>query len=84
MSNNIGKICLIEWIDSTEWTGWKKLPLTESDPLFIKTVGFVLKQTKKKIVIAHSVCFDAQNVLGALVIPKGAVKKITVIMGDEK
>lgn len=83
MSSNIGKICLIEWVDSTSWDGWRHLPLPDMRLSHIKTVGFVIKETKKKILISHSFSADTGNVCGTLGIPKAAITNIEVIAGEK-
>jgi hypothetical protein len=70
----MNKIVYLKWVDSTSWEGWKNLPLTDSKMCEIETIGYVIKETKKKIVIAHSIS-NANHTNGILSIPKGALLK---------
>ncbi len=68
------KSVYIMWNDSTSWAGWQKLPLKDEKMSKIETIGFVIKETKKKIIIAHSIS-DIGNAIGVLAIPKGSIIK---------
>jgi len=64
----------LKWRDSTSWNGWHNLPLTDYKIVEIETIGFVIKETKNKIVIAHSISSE-NHVNGILAIPKGVIIK---------
>ena len=68
----------IAWIDSTSnYDGWvsKKEMAKEFKCLTIKTSGYVIRERKQEIVIAHSVS-EGGSVLGVITIPKGCIKSI--------
>lgn len=63
----------ITWIDScTYGDGWVA-GVGSARPAPCTTVGFLLRETKSYIVIAHTVA--PEHVMGALTIPKVAITK---------
>lgn len=67
----------IVWDDAeAQEAGWAPAPdkLTES---LAMTVGFLIKETKKHVLISHTT--DAEQINGRLQIPKGMIKSIKVL-----
>lgn len=68
------KVIYVEWVDSFAFKGWFSSEGADTDLYLIKTVGYVVKETKKALVISHSFG-DNKNVMDPLSIPKVAIKK---------
>ena len=70
------KIVLVDWVDSASvggWAGEEDLNVCEC-----KTVGFLLRKTKDKVVVAQSISpRDAVEVCdNRFAIPRGCIKSI--------
>lgn len=66
----------VEWIDSCgEDYGWDDIEsIEEVEPARITTVGFRIKETKEKIILALSVDFDNDQASSYIVIPTAVIK----------
>ena len=68
------KLVLIEWVDSTSMGGW-----TDNDDMDLcecETVGFLLKEDKKKVIVAQSISDGATRYCDRFGIPRGCIKSI--------
>ena len=66
----------IEWEDSSgPATGvWHRLNDYDHSPSRCRTLGYVVKETKRYVVVASSVS-DADSLSGLITIPKSAIRK---------
>ena len=70
------KIIYIEWVDAVGADGWSKMSYVERQGLTnIKTVGFLLKETKEALTVIHSLDVDNTNSGAWMVIPTAQIKK---------
>lgn len=67
------KVVNINWIDSQISQGWR--PKDSSGPCHINTVGILVYEDKKDIVVSTSVS-ENDNFIDQLTIPKIAITKI--------
>lgn len=73
------RIVEVTWQDASSYNYWEFLDdLDRNVALLIKTVGFLLDNRKKEIVLARSLTED-NSTEGRFVIPKGWIKKIRTI-----
>lgn len=75
------KIVLVKWVDSASANGWKGREsldrFIKGDLDAIKTVGMLVHQDKKKVVLIQS---DGDNqAMGLFEIPRGCIKSIKTI-----
>ncbi|MEK9753374.1 MAG: hypothetical protein VW338_09205 [Rhodospirillaceae bacterium] len=71
-------IVAVSWVDTMNSNGWDTIAETvEMEPAPVVTVGFLIKKTKDKVVVAHGLSGD--SALGATVIPAAWVKSIDVL-----
>lgn len=72
----------VEWIDSTSRTGWHQEVDAEAS-LRVKSVGWFLKATKDRIVIAKSLAVDNNDEIetqhSQMHIPRVAITKIRAL-----
>ena len=70
------KIVYLEWVDVCSYSGWLD-DSSEVDLEYIKTVGIVADENDDRIIITSSIATGSQNgdYIGAVVIPKGWIKK---------
>lgn len=72
------KIVTVTWVDSATCHGW--IPRAEPvSPLECQSVGYLVKRTKKKVVLAHSKN-DGQW-CGVIAIPRSAVTSVSRLAG---
>lgn len=78
------KLVIVDWVDSHAGRGWQDIPKIEASaqPLFCRSVGWILSKTKDVIVIVPHLSSDSiggQTLQGAgdMIIPMKAVLKIT-------
>ena len=67
----------VTWDDAEVDSGWDKV--AEPKEALVLTVGFMMKKTKKHIVIAASITAGEYNTNQRIQIPMGMVKKIDVL-----
>ena len=75
ITTDIKRPALVEWVDIVSWAGWNEdlIENDEDEPATFLTVGFIVKQTKDKLVIT-----DCANTIGNVtVFPMGCVRNIT-------
>ena len=70
-------IVAVLWDDATALDGWSS-GHDEVKPCHVLSVGFLVRKTKKHIVLAQDISPDGQQ-CGRGQIPKGMVKRITRI-----
>lgn len=66
----------IIWDDAQTDDGWDKIPDKLEEQLAM-TVGFIVRSTKKHVLVVHTI--DGENTNGRMQIPKGMIKKMTVL-----
>ena len=67
------KVVMVEWVDSTSESGWTHDH--DLDLSICKTVGFLVKKTKDKIVLIQSIS-DNDNVDNKFAVPRVCIKSI--------
>ena len=67
----------ILWADASTESGWEKESDLEDGEEIAITVGFEIKDTPSHVWIAST--FDDENTNGRIKIPKGMIRKRTVI-----
>lgn len=70
-------IVIVEWWDAESNDAWVDVSSVPDSPPIVQTVGFVILETKKHIVLAQN--FDPTNdkMSNTMNIPRGMIKKIT-------
>ena len=72
------KAVMIEWVDSQfEPQGWKHINEVKITIPHIHSVGFIIKQSKKAIVISQSIDIKNNHISNDFTIPKCSIIKIT-------
>ncbi len=75
------KVVLVKWVDAASQGGWanpaKVDRFIKGDLDLIKSVGILIHNTKKKVVLIQT--HGTNEVLGLFEIPKGCVKSIKTI-----
>ena len=67
----------IEWVDSATTRGWNSPGQFVESPLaHCRTVGYLLKRTKKYVVVVQSLGDDTHNAGEGLGIPASCVKRL--------
>lgn len=64
----------LEWVDSCSSRGWNYMPDFKDDELIVKSIGFIMKESKKSIVISTSFT-HYDSAMDPLTIPKCAIVK---------
>jgi len=89
----LGTLLFIEWSDAGTINRWEELEdllkeLHEGDAESFYTVGFLVRQTKKKISVVQTVNYSGSKVLlratDSMDIPMGCVHKITILKSPLK
>ena len=71
-------IVVITWEDIESRVGWHDATAKNISPPVFRTVGYLVKKTKKKVVIC-----DSEGASGNItVFPRGCVLNITTILED--
>lgn len=82
-------LVLVEWEDSAHQIGyWNedkvKCGTDEHTPILVEDVGFLMKADKKRVIVAQAY-FPTENDYRQLqIIPRGMVKKVTMLDRREK
>lgn len=73
----------VEWIDSCTNGVWAppSYHITESKPTTCRSIGYILVEDTKKIVVAQSMSLNTGNICDTMSIPRVAVLKIKRIKG---
>lgn len=68
---------LVTWRDTTtRHSGWESVERAQTlIPSEVKTVGFVIRDTKTELLLVQSVADDDET-MGVIAIPRGWVKKV--------
>ena len=79
----------IDWVDSlSDESGWTSLENYDYDDLYLNlthlSVGYLIKESKKAITLAHSIRENQTFMLGVITIPKGCINHITKIKTRSK
>lgn len=88
MSQTIPGIVEIEWVDATHHSGWeyveeRREQLAKCASRYL-SVGYLLESTRDHIAVSLSLAVDHDKVAETMVIPRSAVKKLTVIRKAQK
>lgn len=67
-------LAVVEWEDAAHEFGWQEGVIPEPKTVIVRSVGYVIKRTKKHILLAQSIAED--NHAQTLQIPKGMVIKV--------
>ncbi len=67
------KLVEVEWDDSAASAHWQE-PDVKSQPMKCRTAGYLLRETKKYVVIALTVANDG-GTISPLAIPKGCITR---------
>jgi hypothetical protein len=73
------KMIYIEWIDAESIDAWEDYDSANRDAPVIKTLGFLIRETKKYVVIALSIDETNEKCSNRIQIPTGMIKKKRVI-----
>lgn len=73
------KIVQITWEDITSQCGWIDTDDIDIEICICNSVGFLLKKTKKYILIAQTMAGDVEMCGNVKKIPMGVVKKIKIL-----
>lgn len=69
------KTIYVKWVDSSEAIGWNKIEdCTLLEPLVVETIGFLLYENDKVLVVTGHVSDDG-DACGAMTIPKVSILK---------
>lgn len=64
-------ILYVEWIDSKSGGDWEYREDIEFKPAKCRTVGILLKETKRSVTVCHTV--SGKQVCGRITIPKACI-----------
>lgn len=67
------KVIYLEWVDACGADGWHQIGKDDFEPTTIRTLGFLLKEDDRKLVVTHSLSEHYHNAY--IIIPKGWVRK---------
>lgn len=68
----------IEWVDILDNNAWQdEVEVNKVEPIKVKTIGYFLRNNKKSLIIAHSVCEDSS--CDTMAIPFGVIKNINIL-----
>ena len=71
------KIVLVSWEDSTAYGSvWQALDGMDWSLHKCHSAGYLIKESKDFVILVQTVCDDNDDILNALVIPRGCIKKI--------
>ena len=72
------KIVELSWVDACSlgnaWDSRKEGEIGE--PFKCQTVGYLVRKTRKKIIVAQSQCLENNDIMNRMVIPRGCVTEI--------
>lgn len=69
------KKVIVKWIDACNYQGW--MDLSEAKLVYAETIGYLIKKTKKKLVICSGI--GVEQFYGISVIPNKWIKSIKVL-----
>lgn len=73
----------VEWEDTTSANVWEIIEIAETEkPCYVFTLGHFINEDENYLRLAPEKD-DAGKVHGTTVIPKGCIKKITLLKADE-
>ena len=73
------KIVKVEWIDSSNYRGWRDIEKAkENEPSSCTSCGILVKVKKGSIGVTHSMN-DVDDIADTMVIPKKAIQKMEVV-----
>ena len=72
------KSVMIEWIDSSSYDSQSNIE-TSFELFHWKSVGFLIKKLKDKVIICRDMVPDSDQVMGVLVVPKKNIIKMKVL-----
>ncbi len=70
------KIICVDWDDAAHTDGWRHAErIAEDTPLRCRTIGFVMSETKDKIVLAQNLSLEQPTGSEAMTIPKSLIRR---------
>ena len=83
------KLMMIEWIDSHSGSGWQSMETVKNELLYCRSVGWLVSENDKSILIASSISGEKNGdiklcVGGDVCIPKKAIIKKIVLTERSK
>lgn len=76
-----GKLVSVKWDDASGTSAWRDLDSYDLESYEVETVGFVVKENKRHIGIASTVCRSHKRVSDCTTIPKKMILKVKVLKG---
>lgn len=70
---------VIHWVDSRSVDGWWDIADVPKKPAVIKSVGYVVQETKKVVCLAGSVATNLDQCACTIVIPKVCIRKRRIL-----
>lgn len=75
MKTNFRKV-YVEWVDSARSYDWERLDEFEGEPVECESIGWLIKETDKYVIIAQNLGYEPVQVCNTMTIPKCAVTKM--------
>lgn len=70
------KAIYVEWKDACASSGWKEINTADVDPILIKSIGWLVKETKEYLTITHGHDTEPPHLInGFMTIPKAWIQK---------
>ena len=73
------KLAEIEWEDATHWAAWRSEKPEDLTFTRAKTVGYVIYEDKKKIMLAQTIAPERDHFSEVMIIPKSIIVKKRLI-----
>jgi len=79
MESQVSKYPIVKviWVDSSARYGWQPVVDDDDVPLEVTSVGFLLKKTKERLIMASHAAPD--GVHSQMHIPRVAIKRVTYL-----
>jgi len=81
--NKVPPIVEVTWLDTLGWGTWgdvnDRKEKARNDTYIHKSVGYLMEQTSKHVLISQSISRDTDNVDNSLSYPRRNVQRITVL-----
>lgn len=75
-SQEIRKILCVDWDDASSREGWEHVnDLASAKPVRCRTIGFVMNETKGRLVLAQNLSLEHLSGSEIMTIPKSLIKK---------
>jgi len=75
------KLVVVDWIDSCSGNRWESIESAKEEPLGLdcRSVGWLIHQTKRTVVIAPNRTSALTSVLSAINIPRVAISRMRTL-----